>query len=136
MKKEPKYCINCGKQIPSRNGKYCNNTCQQEYQTKQYIERWKNGEETGLSGYGVCDRVRNYILKKINFKCERCGWSEVNPFTKNIPLEIHHLDGNYLNNKEENLQGLCPNCHSLTETYKGANSGEGRKERKKYSLYE
>ena len=58
----------------------------------------------------------------------------VNPYTNISPLEIEHIDGNYLNNLESNLILLCPNCHSLTATYKGANKN-GRKSRKKYSLY-
>ena len=41
------------------------------------------------------------------------------------------VDGNYTNNKEENLTLLCPNCHSLTKTYKGANKGNGRHNRMK-----
>lgn len=56
---------------------------------------------------------------------------EVNKFTGKVPLKIHHKDGNYLNNAEENLMLLCPNCHSLTETYKSHNKN-GRKDRKKY----
>jgi DNA-directed RNA polymerase subunit RPC12/RpoP len=39
-------------------------------------------------------------------------------------LEIHHIDGNYLNNTIENLQVLCPNCHSLTLNYKALNNSE------------
>ncbi len=34
----------------------------------------------------------------------------------------------------KNLTLLCPNCHSLTKTYKGANKGGGRTYRKKYYL--
>lgn len=49
-----------------------------------------------------------------------------------FPLEVEHIDGNFENNSEENLTLLCPNCYSLTPTYKGANKGNGRKERKKY----
>ena len=56
------------------------------------------------------------------------------PYTKNIPLEIEHKDGNYKNNKEENLILLCPNCHSLASTYKGANINHGRKKRSKYYI--
>ena len=63
-----------------------------------------------------------------------CGWGVVNTYSNMIPLEIEHIDGNYLNNSEENLILLCPNCHSLTATYKGANKN-GRKSRRHYSLY-
>lgn len=73
-----------------------------------------------------------YEYKKYNSKYARCGWSKVNKYTGNIPLEIEHIDGNYMNNKEENLILLCPNCHSLTSTYKGANMNNGRKNRNKY----
>lgn len=38
-----------------------------------------------------------------------------------LPLEVHHKDGNKRNNKLENLEILCPNCHSLTDTYKNKN---------------
>jgi predicted HNH restriction endonuclease len=50
----------------------------------------------------------------------------MNPYSKKIPLEVEHIDGNYMNSKEENLTLLCPNCHSLTSTAKGANRGNGR----------
>ena len=75
--------------------------------------------------------------KRLEFKDARKEkkWTEKNKFTNIIPLEIEHIDGNYLNNIESNLLLLCPNCHSLTSTYKGANKGNGRKDRSKYSLY-
>lgn len=129
------YCLNCGKEMHKKQygTKYCSLTCQQEYQRKQYIERWKNGEENGLRGeYNLSKSIRKYLIEKHNYKCQKCGWGEENPHTHTIPLEIHHIDGDYTNNKEENLQVLCPNCHSLTETYKSHNKN-GRKERKKYN---
>lgn len=46
---------------------------------------------------------------------------EVNPTTGLVPLQIHHIDGNALNNKASNLQLLCPNCHSLTENFGSRN---------------
>ena len=130
------FCLNCGKELHKKQHgtKYCSQHCQQEYQYKQYIERWKKGEENGMCGeYGLSNHIRHYLLEKTGYKCEKCGWGEENPHTHTIPLEIHHIDGNYTNNKEENLQVLCPNCHSLTETYKSHNKS-GRKERKKYNL--
>lgn len=128
-------CINCGEVITGRGLKYCDNSCQKEYEYKQYIDRWKQGLETGLRGeYQVSERIRRYLFETRGQKCEQCGWSEVNLFTGKIPVEIHHKDGNYKNNTEENLQILCPNCHSLTATYKNANVNGGRKERAKYSI--
>lgn len=43
--------------------------------------------------------------------CNACGigpeWNE-----KTLTLEINHIDGNWLNNLRDNLEFLCPNCHS------------------------
>ena len=49
--------------------------------------------------------------------CEVCGLSEW--MGQPIPLEIHHINGNNTDNRLENLQLLCPNCHSLTSNYRG-----------------
>lgn len=54
-------------------------------------------------------------------KCEQCGTSTWNQVK--IPLEVHHNDGDHLNNELDNLVLLCPNCHALTENYKGRNNG-------------
>lgn len=40
---------------------------------------------------------------------------------KQIPLEIEHIDGNNKNNNKDNLTVLCPNCHALTDTWRGRN---------------
>ena len=47
------HCLNCGKELKYVSGnymKYCSAKCQTEYQHKEYIKRWKNGEETGVTG--------------------------------------------------------------------------------------
>lgn len=129
-------CLNCGKELKGKQTKYCSNQCQMDYQHRQWIIRWKEGKESGLKGkYGISGHLKRYLFDKYNYQCARCGWNKINPFTGTLPLEVEHLDGNYLNNSEENLILLCPNCHSLTATYKGANKGKGRKDRKQYSLY-
>lgn len=125
-------CINCGKNISSRN-KYCSIKCQKEYEYRIYINNWKNGKEDGIRGnYQISMHIKSYLFRKYNNKCAVCGWGEINKYTGNIPLEVEHIDGNYRNNKEENLILLCPNCHSLTSTYKGTNLNNGRKSRSKY----
>lgn len=61
----------------------------------------------------------------------------MNPFSHTIPLDVHHIDGNYLNNSESNLLLLCPNCHSLTDNYKALNSDSSRERtqtRKQYCI--
>ncbi|MEU5215765.1 HNH endonuclease signature motif containing protein [Streptomyces sp. NPDC020807] len=36
-----------------------------------------------------------------------------------LPLEVDHIDGDWRNNRIENLRFLCPNCHSATDNYRG-----------------
>ena len=48
-------------------------------------------------------------------KCEICGITEWQG--KPITIQLHHKDGNRDNNILENLQMLCPNCHSQTHNF-------------------
>ena len=127
-------CLNCNKIIKNKN-KFCSIKCQKEFEYKKYISQWKAGKNLGQRGdYQISMHIKRYLFNKYNNKCARCGWGEINFYTGNIPLEIEHIDGNYKNNTEENLILLCPNCHSLTSTYKGANLNNGRKSRSKYYI--
>lgn len=115
------HCLNCGKEI-TRGRSYCDNICYATYQRKEYIKRWKEGKETGIIGADdIATAVKIYIREKYNNSCQLCGWNQVNKFTGIVPLQIHHIDGNCMNNTEENLQLLCPNCHSLTENFGARN---------------
>lgn len=129
------FCINCGKEFYPKfgtTGKYCSNKCQQEFEYKEYIRKWKIGIESGtIAKISYSKYIRKYLFEKYNSKCSVCGWSKVNPFTNKVPLQIHHIDGNCVNNKEENLQLLCPNCHSLTENF-GRRNKNANPERSKY----
>ena len=128
------YCLNCNDLLPNKRKKYCSNKCQKEYEYKLFINNWKSGKISGMRGkYQISMHIKRYIFEKYNYKCAICGWNKINPYTKLIPLEIEHKDGNFENNSESNLTLLCPNCHSLTSTYKGANLHHGRKSRKKYN---
>lgn len=122
-------CLNCKSKLNSTSKKYCSITCQCEYEQKVWEEKWFAGEVDGNKNSiwtQVSDRVKTYLFKKYNNKCSICGLGEVNPYTGRIPLEVEHIDGDPYNSTPENLTLLCPNCHSLTATYRGANRGNGR----------
>ena len=129
---EKKFCLNCGKELigNKRRNKYCCQECQFEYQYKQYIIKWQNGEVDGRKGKTeVSNYVRRYLHEKYGDKCQKCGWGEVNPITQLVPLQIQHIDGDCTNNSEDNLELLCPNCHSLTETFGRLNKDSKRSDR-------
>jgi 5-methylcytosine-specific restriction endonuclease McrA len=51
-------------------------------------------------------------------RCSKCGWNEKAPGRKYTSCELDHIDGDRTNHRLENLRILCPNCHSLTLTYR------------------
>ena len=119
-------CQNCKKEI--KNGKYCSNKCQSLYQSSLKINEWLQGENfVRKGGTSIPSWMRKHLLDAANHQCEKCGWNEVNEYTNNIPLEIDHIDGDAYNNLKDNLRVLCPNCHSLTKTFK--NTGNRKSSR-------
>jgi predicted DNA-binding protein YlxM (UPF0122 family) len=54
-------------------------------------------------------------------RCERCGVTEWEG--EPLAFELHHVNGDGHDNRLENLQVLCPNCHSQTDTWGGRNKG-------------
>jgi 5-methylcytosine-specific restriction endonuclease McrA len=53
--------------------------------------------------------------------CEECGIGEWHG--RSLALELHHINGDGLDNRLENLLLLCPNCHSQTDSWGGRNKG-------------
>lgn len=56
-----------------------------------------------------------YLIEIRGRQCECCKntlW-----LNKPINLQVHHIDGDKTNNKLENLQLLCLNCHSYTNNF-------------------
>jgi hypothetical protein len=58
-------------------------------------------------------------------RCERCGISKWQGMP--LAMQLHHVNGDGLDNRLENLELLCANCHSLTDTYGGRNGHRRRR---------
>jgi 5-methylcytosine-specific restriction endonuclease McrA len=118
-----KNCLNCGVVCDNANAaKYCSESCSAAHRSSEIIRKWLSGEEDGSQkNGGLRPALRKYLLKEANYACTECGWDKINPVTGTSPLEIDHIDGDAFNNHPDNLKVLCPNCHSLTTTYKALN---------------
>jgi hypothetical protein len=73
-------------------------------------------------------KLINYY--KWKYECSSCKLSEW--LGQIIPIEIDHINGIHTDNRIENLRFLCPNCHALTDTYKGKNIKNKDHSKEKY----
>lgn len=121
-------CINCDLKFKfresQRQGKYCTNKCQKEYEVNNKHRLWLEGEDV----YKSSKTLKSAVIRRDGYSCNECNISDWNK--KPLMLELEHVDGNSSNNKSENVCLNCPNCHSQTSTFKGKNKGNGRHNRK------
>lgn len=124
-RKKTKRCSSCNELILSSRT-YCEECWNPNARSSTKIKRWLNEEWPGGTIYGLSDTVRNYLIHMSGKACQKCGFDKVHPQDNRPILEINHIDGNGINHSPENLEVLCPNCHALTDTYRGRNIGNGR----------
>jgi hypothetical protein len=87
-------------------------------------QAWNKGNQLkNWSNYTRSTNLKAHLIKKFGHQCQKCKnetWND-----QPITLELHHVDGNRTNNAIENLQLLCPNCHSCTDNWRGRKKKAG-----------
>lgn len=76
-------------------------------------------EEDILTGKITHILLKKWMIDKYGYKCMRCKISSW--LGEDLCLDMHHIDGNRNYNIPDNVELLCPNCHSQTDTYKAKN---------------
>jgi 5-methylcytosine-specific restriction endonuclease McrA len=129
-------CKGCGViYTPGRTctGVYCSIQCQADTTHAAVISSWLTGEleATNKSGQ-LRNTIRTWVKERDKYKCVMCGWNEINPVSGKSPLEVDHIDGDHANGDPLNLRTICPNCHSLTPTWKNTGNKSGGKRGRAY----
>ena len=124
-------CKNCNVETKVRKngeGIFCSHMCHRKYEYDYNIKLWKDGKLKGYRGKtkAISNWLRKYMLEKTNNTCQKCGWNNRHPIDDKPLVEINHIDGNAENNCEDNLEVLCPNCHSMTHNFKSRNKNSAR----------
>ena len=78
------------------------------------------------STYQNISRLKSRLIRegRLEYKCDKCGLTEW--LGQKISLQLDHINGIHNDHRIENLRFLCPNCHSLTDTYAGKNKGQSK----------
>lgn len=125
-KKQRRACKQCGQLVPLVQSYFCSLQCFFDFRFLQKVALVEHHRYPAVSSSYF---LRRYLVWKYGEKCSRCGWRERHPKTGRVPVEVEHIDGDWKNNTAGNLILLCPNCHSLTPTYRALNRGQGRAKR-------
>jgi hypothetical protein len=100
--RKEKPCIVCGAPIlAGANKKTCSRACANRHRAG--IEYKMHQPKSKVKYYKA---LKSRLLKARGNMCEICGYARFEI------LEVHHKDRDRINNSLDNLELICPNCHS------------------------
>lgn len=125
--KELGYSMNSGgsastvKDLISKHELDCSHFTGQSHKKNLGSRRTATEEYLSNSVKITSHKLRLRLLEDGTLEKKCCSCSNTEWLGQPIPLELHHKDGNLDNNKIENLELRCPNCHYFTDSYKSKN---------------
>lgn len=126
QKKENWRCKLCGSKAKENydwSQTFCNSKCHEEFRHKALLARILIGEAKGYTGKqaALSRTLKRHLKETRGSACSLCGWDGFHPIDNKSLTEFHHVDGNCFNCDLNNIQILCPNCHSMTHNFKARN---------------
>ena len=113
---EPRNCAHCGKTMERKryNGKLEDRS---RYKERKYCNYTCMGKAKQIGDKVTIQYSRRQSAKTVREKCEICEAS-------NKTLQVHHKNGNPLDNATENLQTLCVSCHQKVHSQRYTEEGD------------
>lgn len=121
IKRTAKSCVDCRDAVACKY--FVRSPLLQEGVDLRRVAPWLAGEVSYV-GKSLPRTIKKYLLYINDFKCSQCGFDTPHPVDGKTILEVDHIDGDAMNNEYNNLRVLCPNCHALTPSYRGRNTGK------------
>jgi predicted restriction endonuclease len=85
------------------------------------VKWYLKAEQRILNGERLSNEtIKKFLIEKYGHECWGCGATEWQG--EKLHLEMDHIDGNKKNNDIDNIRILCPNCHSITPTWRYKNN--------------
>jgi hypothetical protein len=130
-----KKCLTCGNDH-TKYGLYCGRTCANNKTIREKISvgvrlayargairqcqtlEWLSETKSFIRG----QHIRKVLVK--HGRPDECAKCKLGLEWQGEPLVLQadHIDGDRCNNSPENIQLLCPNCHSQTKNWSGRNA--------------
>lgn len=110
-----KYCFECGKKLerkrlPNGDLEYLIHFGRRKFCDQKCMGKSFDKRHSAEVGWSAAHSVARSLVPR--GPCNRCG--------KPAALDVHHKDGDHLNNALTNLERICRSCHNREHRPKGS----------------